>query len=149
MSYPYRKMHSNMTIVEQRENRKKWVEALRSGKYKQGKEYLAQEIGEETVFCCLGVACELVTPEHEQAYKYSFAAGTQVKSYRNSTRDLPPVVMKALGLRCKSGGFFNTGKIATGRRGYESLVHCNDKLNLTFNEIADIIEAEPQGLFDE
>ena len=34
---------------------KKWVKALRSGKYKQTIGHLADETG----FCCLGVACEL------------------------------------------------------------------------------------------
>ena len=36
-------------------NQIKWVEALRSGKYKQGKGYL-DEGGE---YCCLGVACKI------------------------------------------------------------------------------------------
>ena len=36
-------------------NAKKWVRALRSGKYKQGREWL--RAGD--TFCCLGVACEL------------------------------------------------------------------------------------------
>ena len=36
-------------------NRKKWVAALRSGKFKQGKKQLKAN----NKFCCLGVACEL------------------------------------------------------------------------------------------
>lgn len=35
--------------------KKKWVEALRSGKYKQGKEALC--FGDK--YCCLGVLCEI------------------------------------------------------------------------------------------
>lgn len=39
---------------------KAWVEALRSGKYKQGKGWLRQEEpGVEPTFCCLGVLCDL------------------------------------------------------------------------------------------
>lgn len=43
----------------------KWIEALRSGKYTQGNEYLCEEyrIGENTMgcrYCCLGVAVELI-----------------------------------------------------------------------------------------
>jgi uncharacterized glyoxalase superfamily protein PhnB len=38
--------------------KEKWVAALRSGKFKQGKEYLEIE-GE---YCCLGVACKITHP---------------------------------------------------------------------------------------
>jgi len=37
----------------------KWIEALRSGKYVQGRKALACKDGEEWKYCCLGVACEL------------------------------------------------------------------------------------------
>lgn len=40
-------------------NRKKWVEALRSGKFKQGKRHL----NANNKFCCQGVACELFKDE--------------------------------------------------------------------------------------
>lgn len=38
-----------------------WLEALESGKYKQGEGYLVADGG----FCCLGLATHLVNPEHE------------------------------------------------------------------------------------
>jgi hypothetical protein len=44
---------------EQKAFRRKWVAALRSGKYKQGDGFLRSEKG----FCCLGVACDLAAPE--------------------------------------------------------------------------------------
>ena len=34
----------------------KWVQALRSGKYKQGQEHLR---GIDNTFCCLGVLCDI------------------------------------------------------------------------------------------
>jgi len=45
----------------------KWLKALRSGKYEQGKEYLRQQqvdedgnqLGKES-FCCLGVLCDVI-----------------------------------------------------------------------------------------
>jgi len=43
------------TAKEQAEHRKQWVEALRSGKYHQGRGAL--RVGEK--FCCLGVACDI------------------------------------------------------------------------------------------
>ena len=47
------------------ENQKLWVEALRSGKYLQGKERLVQKDGPNITYCCLGVACKL----YEEATK--------------------------------------------------------------------------------
>lgn len=41
---------------------KKWIEALRSGKYKQDKYQLQTSKG----FCCLGVACDLFSPKHKR-----------------------------------------------------------------------------------
>jgi len=43
----------------------KWVEALRSGKYKQGKRALrtGRDKPENDLFCCLGVLCDLIAPE--------------------------------------------------------------------------------------
>lgn len=40
--------------------KKEWVEALRSGKYAQGKAALKYKTGEH---CCLGVLCDLADPE--------------------------------------------------------------------------------------
>ena len=40
-----------------KEIKAKWVEALRSGNYKQGTNYLNNR--DENTFCCLGVLCEI------------------------------------------------------------------------------------------
>lgn len=42
----------------------KWVKALRSGKYKQGRGCLL----DEGKYCCLGVLCEVVSPESRDWY---------------------------------------------------------------------------------
>ena len=42
------------------ELQEKWVEALESGEYKQGKTYLRDS---EDKYCCLGVACEVMGVE--------------------------------------------------------------------------------------
>jgi hypothetical protein len=40
--------------------KKQWVEALRSGKYKQGREYLRTELSDGSYsYCCLGVLCDI------------------------------------------------------------------------------------------
>lgn len=43
-----------------REIKFRWVEALRSGKYRQGRNYLHDREGN---FCCLGVLCDLAVQE--------------------------------------------------------------------------------------
>lgn len=44
-------------------NAKKWVAALRSGEYSQGRGRLRKG----DTFCCLGVACDLYAKEHPEA----------------------------------------------------------------------------------
>ncbi len=40
--------------------KKQWVEALRSGRYKQGREYLRTELSDGSYsYCCLGVLCDI------------------------------------------------------------------------------------------
>src|SRR5687767_2414328 len=36
-----------------------WINALRSGNYRQGKNALARSTAEGTEYCCMGVACEI------------------------------------------------------------------------------------------
>lgn len=50
------------------ENAKKWVQALRSGEYKQGKDALR----DNDKFCCLGVACEVYKKENPDFIYHSF-----------------------------------------------------------------------------
>lgn len=38
-----------------------WIDALRSGKYNQGRKYLHTYIDSDHRFCCLGVLCDLNT----------------------------------------------------------------------------------------
>jgi len=42
------------------EQKATWIEALRSGKYKQGHDYLKQATAEGIEYCCLGVAREVL-----------------------------------------------------------------------------------------
>lgn len=58
--------------------KKRWVEALRSGKYKQGRQYLRDQSDQ---YCCLGVLCDItekgkwyeavsVTDRRKPVYRY-------------------------------------------------------------------------------
>lgn len=105
--------------------KKLWVEALRSGKYKQGKGCL--RAGDE--YCCLGVLCDLHRVEFKQDWAhYSLV----ILTYLTETAKLPRVVQKWAGLA-----------IANPKLGDESCVALNDGMcgtKLTFPEIADLIE---------
>lgn len=95
--------------------KQEWIEALRSGKYKQGVKYL--RYNEE--FCCLGVLCDLVAPTAWQKHDcWDFYYNDGIEGY------LPPSVIDKVGL------FSNQeNKLA--------VMNDNGK---TFEEIADYIE---------
>lgn len=125
-------MTKTYTLEEQKENRKKWVKALRSGKYDQGRSYLKRS----DKYCCLGVACEVAGLIGEPSNK-----NPQIIYFDNEKAFLPTSVMSFLGLSS------DYGRYDTGYSHEISLAGQNDK-GLTFKEIADIIEAEPEGLIE-
>lgn len=113
-------------------NRKKWVEALRSGKYKQCKNKLRKTDLEVIRHCCLGVACD-ISGLGKWASNNSFTITGDLDWVTN----YPPVsVTRWLGLSDAYGSYINSNLAAQ-----------NDK-GLTFKEIADIIESEPEGLVE-
>lgn len=119
------------TLEEQKANRKLWVEALRSGKYRQAKERLRKRNG---AMCCLGVlstlaGCEWSWNQPENAY-----LGDDHEDH-----DAPLRARGFVGLRTSSGDY------EIDDDSY-SLASENDA-GKTFAEIADIIESEPEGLF--
>lgn len=116
-------------------NAKAWVEDLRTTTAKQGSNYLRN--GDDS-FCCLGRACELavaagVIPSPklnpEKFYMYGVDGGF-----------LPHTVRKWLGLSDSSGGYEIDGV-------QNNLTRDNDTRKLTFSQISDIIECEPEGMF--
>jgi hypothetical protein len=126
------------------ESVKKWIKALKSGFYKQGKQYLARQVpGEEWKYCCLGVACETYILE---GYKLpveiqKIADGVKVKSYGKSKEIgiLPAEVSKWL----KTG----SSKTVTLHSPHPcSLTYANDN-GITFEEIAKILEDFETSVF--
>ena len=134
------------------ENARKWVAALRSGEYVQDVGRLRTQNG----FCCLGVACDLYAKKigkgEWKPYTPTFdkpAFYINVKSYG---RGLPTDVADWLGFRISVndqiqyyGDYMSEGE---GDEEDPSLASANDD-GRTFDEIADIIESEPRGLFHE
>jgi hypothetical protein len=93
-----------------KEVKQKWIEALRSGMYKQGEGYLRQ--GDK--FCCLGVLCDLYLQENKDCegwYFYSLfqktADPTKVFGILGENQVLPYSIAKWAGLPSKSPTVIN------------------------------------------
>lgn len=123
------------------ENAKKWVAALRSGDYKQGKFVLHNET--EDKFCCLGVACEIYLKEGNrlEIFRMQAPGGIIATVYQDKLGELPSKVRKWLGLNTSDGLYEQANRA-------KQLTVRNDG-GYTFEQIADIIESEPSGLFTE
>jgi len=116
-------------------NARKWVKALRSGKYKQCSGVLTELNGqnEPVAHCCLGVACDLFL---KSGGKLKTKDARGVRHYEHLSGELPEPVMKWLGLADSEGRCTRQ----------KSLVNKNDT-GTSFSDIAKIIESMPQGLF--
>jgi hypothetical protein len=120
-----------VTTREQDENIRVWVAALRSGEYKQGRGTLfnPNEFGADAGHCCLGVAGRVVCHIDDVTLAEGGGYGQ---------------VMDAVGLSSTLGFFSDKD----GRRLSLALLNdFNDDRRLNFNQIADLIESRPKGLF--
>ena len=145
------------------DNAKRWVEALRSGEYAQTTGVLhrieEEGTGEPVGFCCLGVACDLAVKagvievgEVEESY-----AGRSIEAYLDAdgmtySEFLPKEVRDWLGLCDESGTYeYAEGKqrsltlLNDGRKTVTPTTESIDQH--TFEQVADVIESEPEGLF--
>ena len=115
------------------EARRLWVEALRSGEYKQGDGRLKYD----NKLCVLGIACDLYAKNTGQGRweDDSFYVSSDDYGYEGC---VPSEVMDWLGLRDEDGGTYDG----------EALYELNDD-GVSFPELADIIESNPPGLFVE
>jgi hypothetical protein len=103
-----------------KEYKQKWIDALRSGKYKQGKGCLRS--GDN--YCCLGVLCDIVDPKY-------FTHGTN--GYRSY---LPLHIQDRVGIEDPDGRLHHS----IGQ--FNTLIGLNDSAEYTFEQIADIIEEQ-------
>lgn len=134
-----------MTDFDKREFYIKWIDALRSGKYKQARGTLTKDY---RTFCCLGVACEVsevdrMAEEGTLGYENIFVGDDAVVPVHVNTSGftsttLPVQLTYALGWERSTGRFY------VHVPGYSSpwdfdLSILNDD-GFTFDQIADIIE---------
>ena len=126
---------------------KKWIKALRSGKYKQGQEYLKYyNQKHQPRHCCLGVLCELYNDEMKKNHKKTLSIktdfdGSPLKNgyvkFDGKHDFLPSVVRKWAGIKNRDG------KINRGS--YNSLAGMNDS-GKTFKTISNVIEKNVENL---
>jgi len=115
----------------------RWLAALRSGNYKQGKSYLHNR--DEDTYCCLGVLCDLYVKDHPDqlvavAVEDTSPFGKQCTKYGNpgegQISSLPWKIQDWSGIDSQYGYIRELGV---------SLAVLNDE-GKSFEEIAKIIE---------
>lgn len=112
------------------EIKKKWLEALRSGKYRQGKNRLC--INDS--YCCMGVLLEILKDDLGLQKKEKCENSDIIITYNGESQYLPDEVVKAAELPSHNPRV---------KFCYDySLAHLNDVQRLSFNQIADIIEEQ-------
>lgn len=128
------------------EVKSKWVAALRSGQYKQGQGRLRSP---QDGFCCLGVLCDLAVKEKVAEWRYTDPNpeancgiwSCQVNGWNDSKNDvLPYGVSLWAGVFDMDDLFINEVGIDDTPDG-QWITWLNDHYRLSFDELADLIEA--------
>ena len=122
---------------------KKWIKALRSGKFKQAKHKLKRvdSRGGES-HCCLGVLCEL----YQQAHKRKLRERTRgiVSEFAGKDATLPPSVMRWAGMRTDLGEIAHH-PCPDNAFALLTLAKLNDT-GSSFKQIAKVIEKNAEAL---
>lgn len=135
------------TPDQQREHRRLWVAALRSGEFLQGEDRLKFiDEDDQQRHCCLGVGCDVAIKHGltltERLIETDDDEGLTVTMFDDEDMSLNTAVRSWLGLTTSIGDFMNSD----GRP--SCLTTLNDG-SVSFARIADVIESEPPGLIQE
>ena len=120
------------TKEEREANQELWLEALRSGKYKQATGALRHLTKDEEKFCCLGVACEI-----------SGLDDWIDDCYLGEDSHLPFEVVSWLGMISCDGSILDENNAVEK----SSLVQLNDEAGYNFDQIAEFITDHREELF--
>jgi hypothetical protein len=112
---------------------KEWLKALRSGRYKQATSALCNNDG---AYCCLGVAARVC----------GIPKAKLIGVGDLGDRDYLEKAKNALRLRDSSGRLVKPHKTHEFSE-YTHLTSLNDNAKLSFKEIADLIEKDPENVF--
>lgn len=117
---------------------KKWIKALRSGKFKQNKDgYLCLSFDGKEHHCCLGVAEEICGAKKEMTGINGH------KRFNGETAVLSSKTQRKMKFRQKNGTF-SDGFIFLNEI---SLADVNDNTKAGFKTIASFVEKHPEAVF--
>lgn len=102
---------------------KKWIKALRSGKYKQTTKTLQDDNG----YCCLGVACKVLIPEN--LFEYEVHRPSQLLGNMPDRQGASPEWLQRI----------NT-EVHKYSKDYQGLTYANDFGGHSFDDIANVLE---------
>jgi len=111
------------------EIKQRWIQALRSGEYKQGTSTLKFQ----DRFCCLGVLCDLHAKETGNEWNDYPEEGFR-SDYLEDEATLPDAVMDWAGLS------EHDPVVRTGESTVCGIAYYNDREKYKFDELADLIE---------
>lgn len=116
------------------EHARRWLDALRSGDYKQGKGRLCVVLpDEEPCFCTLGVAADLFVPKEHQHDNHG------VRYFEGGSAGLSREVADKIGLQSILGA-------AAGHQ-LPAIFELNDTDHWSFTQIADHLEHHSSAYF--
>jgi hypothetical protein len=118
------------------EIKQKWIDALRSGKYKQGRGYLRTSRDE---YCCLGVLCDLYSKENPSIQWEPFSDNTELYSF-NGLVAVPPYCVNDWCDQEELNIDITQEECMHDPRDTVALAGINDMQSSNFNMIADLIE---------
>jgi hypothetical protein len=117
-----------MTKMKQ-EIKERWINALRSGDYKQGSGALRKADN----YCCLGVLCDIIKDDINLEWTRQVQDTVYVMD--NVPGELPVSVYDYVGLDYPSPSVYYAAEETT-------LIRLNDTINLSFSQIADLIDKQ-------
>lgn len=110
--------------------KQQWVDALRSGKYRQARGRLRDD---GDAMCCLGVLCDIVAPDNWR-YEEDQYRGPDGWHQDNFQMGIPENLLKTVG--------FEVSEPIIEYKGERQAISLVNDGGATFAEIADLIEAQ-------
>ena len=127
------------------EIKQKWVNALRSGEYKQSSRgFLCVTSEYGAGYCCLGVLCDLYVKEHNKEWAKEYKEWTKryngrILDFEGEDQYPPQSVVEWAGLPDKNPSIEFSGEIDDCEFEDPELSELNDE-GISFNTIAGLIE---------
>lgn len=114
---------------------KAWIEALRSGDYKQ----TSDQLYTGKAYCCLGVACDLYLKEKGLKWtkESKMTYGVKIEDRVLETTELPEEIAAWFGL-----GIHNNPEVLDKDGAPVTLISLNDDRGYSFKKIAKVIEQQ-------